>query len=89
MCFRPVILSGIPVYKIASETMVCKPIYGLYSSGEVIDLHARTGCYNLQIANLSGSLAGKILLHIKVAAAPSSLNSSYIGSVIPGIRFSP
>lgn len=50
---------GIPVKEITPGTMESKLIPGLYFAGEVIDVDAHTGGYNLQIAWSTGALAGK------------------------------
>jgi len=49
---------GIPTNEISPKTMESKLIEGLYFAGEVIDLDAETGGYNLQIAYSTGWLAG-------------------------------
>jgi len=49
---------GIPTKEIASKTMESKLLSGLYFAGEVIDMDAETGGYNLQIAYSTGWLAG-------------------------------
>lgn len=49
---------GVNVKEINSSTMESKIIKGLYFSGEVIDVDAETGGYNLQIAYSTGRLAG-------------------------------
>lgn len=49
---------GIPTSEIAPKTMESKLINGLYFAGEVIDVDAKTGGYNLQIAYSTGWLAG-------------------------------
>jgi predicted flavoprotein YhiN len=49
---------GIPTNEISSKTMESKIIKGLYFAGEIIDLDAETGGYNLQIAYSTGWLAG-------------------------------
>lgn len=49
---------GIPTKEIYSKTMESKLVSGLYFAGEVIDLDAETGGYNLQIAYSTGWLAG-------------------------------
>jgi len=49
---------GISTDEIRPKTMESKLIKGLYFSGEVIDLDAETGGYNLQIAYSTGWLAG-------------------------------
>lgn len=49
---------GIPTKEINSSSMESKIISGLYFAGEVIDLDAETGGYNLQIAYSTGWLAG-------------------------------
>jgi predicted Rossmann fold flavoprotein len=50
---------GIPTGEISSKTMESKLVRGLYFAGEIIDLDAETGGYNLQIAYSTGWLAGK------------------------------
>lgn len=61
--FRPIneaiiTAGGVSTLEINSSTMESKIIEGLYFSGEVIDVHALTGGYNLQIAYSTGYLAG-------------------------------
>ena len=50
---------GIEVKEITPKTMESKLVDGLYFAGEVIDVDAYTGGYNLQIAFATGYLAGK------------------------------
>ncbi len=50
---------GVPTGEISPKTMESKHISGLYFAGEMIDLDAKTGGYNLQIAYSTGWLAGK------------------------------
>jgi predicted Rossmann fold flavoprotein len=50
---------GIPLDEISSKTLESKRVKGLYFAGEMIDLDAETGGYNLQIAWSTGWLAGK------------------------------
>ena len=49
---------GVSVKDIAPSTMKCKNINGLSFAGEVLDLDAFTGGFNLQIAWATGYLAG-------------------------------
>jgi len=49
---------GIITSEISPKTMESKLVAGLYFAGEVIDLDAETGGYNLQIAFSTGWLAG-------------------------------
>lgn len=49
---------GIPTKEISGKTMESKIVKGLYFAGEIIDLDAETGGYNLQIAYSTGWLAG-------------------------------
>lgn len=49
---------GIPTHEIFPKTMESKIVSGLYFAGEIIDLDAETGGYNLQIAYSTGWLAG-------------------------------
>lgn len=63
-CFRPireaiVTQGGISVSEINPSTMESKIVKGLYFAGEIIDVDAYTGGYNLQIAFSTGALAGK------------------------------
>jgi predicted Rossmann fold flavoprotein len=61
--FRPikeaiVTSGGIDTREINPSTMKSKKIDGLYFAGEIIDVDAYTGGYNLQIAFSTGALAG-------------------------------
>ncbi|MBQ8268988.1 MAG: NAD(P)/FAD-dependent oxidoreductase [Clostridia bacterium] len=62
--FRPieeaiVTRGGVEVKEISPKTMESKILPGLYLAGEIIDVDAYTGGYNLQIAFSTGYLAGK------------------------------
>ena len=62
--FRPVeeaiiTAGGISIDEINPKTMESKLIKGLYFAGEIIDVDAYTGGFNLQIAYSTGYLAGK------------------------------
>ena len=62
--FRPiaeaiVTKGGVDVKEIDPKTMQSKLCPGLYFAGEVIDVDAYTGGYNLQIAFSTGTLAGQ------------------------------
>ena len=64
LAFRPieeaiVTSGGIEVKEINPKTMESKIVEGLYFAGEVIDVDAYTGGFNLQIAFSTGNLAGK------------------------------
>ena len=50
---------GVSVKEIAPATMESKFVSGLYFAGEVIDVDAHTGGYNLHIAWATGALAGQ------------------------------
>lgn len=50
---------GVAVKEINPATMESKLVRGLYFAGEVIDVNAYTGGFNLQIAFSTGYLAGK------------------------------
>jgi predicted Rossmann fold flavoprotein len=49
---------GVSTHELSSKTMESKLVSGLYFAGEMIDLDADTGGYNLQIAYSTGWLAG-------------------------------
>ena len=49
---------GVSTGEISSRTMESRLVSGLYFAGEMIDLDAETGGYNLQIAYSTGWLAG-------------------------------
>ena len=49
---------GVSVKEINPSTMESKQVKGLYFAGEVLDLDAMTGGFNLQIAWSTGHLAG-------------------------------
>ena len=62
--FRPIkeaiiTQGGVAVNEINPSTMESKLVKGLYFAGEVIDVDAYTGGYNLQIAFSTGALAGQ------------------------------
>ncbi len=62
--FRPIeeaiiTSGGISVKEITPQTMESKLISGLYFAGEIIDVDAYTGGFNLQIAFSTGFMAGK------------------------------
>ena len=50
---------GIDVKELNPKTMECKKVKGLYFAGEVIDIDAMTGGFNIQIACTTGFVAGK------------------------------
>lgn len=50
---------GVSTSEVAPSTMESKLVKGLYFAGEVLDLDALTGGFNLQIAWSTGYLAGK------------------------------
>ena len=62
--FRPieeaiVTAGGISIKEINPKTMESKLVKGLYFAGEIIDVDAYTGGFNLQIAYSTGFVAGK------------------------------
>ncbi|NLK38668.1 MAG: NAD(P)/FAD-dependent oxidoreductase [Clostridiales bacterium] len=62
--FRPIeeaiiTSGGVEVKEINPRNMASKKVKGLYFAGEVIDVDAYTGGFNLQIAFSTGMLAGK------------------------------
>ena len=63
--FRPIeeaiiTAGGINVKEINPSTMESKIVSGLYFAGEIIDVDAYTGGFNLQIAFSTGYLAGML-----------------------------
>ncbi len=50
---------GVDVKGVSPKTLESKAIAGLYFAGEMLDVDAHTGGYNLQIAWSTGALAGK------------------------------
>ena len=68
--FRPieeaiVTSGGITVTEITPKTMESRLVPGLYFAGEIIDVDAYTGGFNLQIAFSTGYLAGKSAAEIE------------------------
>ena len=62
--FRPideaiVTCGGVSVKEIDPKTMMSKKVSGLFVAGELLDLDAYTGGYNLQIAWSTGKVAGE------------------------------
>jgi predicted flavoprotein YhiN len=65
--FRPIeeaiiTSGGVKVSEIDARTMQSKLIKGLYFAGEVLDVDAYTGGFNLQIAFSTGVAAGRHIL---------------------------
>ncbi len=56
---------GVNVSQIDPSTLECKKIKGLYFAGEMIDVDALTGGFNLQIAWSTGHLSGKCKRSVK------------------------
>lgn len=52
---------GVDVKDINPKTMQSSKVEGLFFVGEVLDVDAKTGGFNLQIANASGALCGRFL----------------------------
>jgi predicted Rossmann fold flavoprotein len=50
---------GLDVKAFNPSTMECRAVKGLYAAGEVLDVDAHTGGFNLQIAWSTGHLAGE------------------------------
>ncbi len=68
---------GVSLGEIDPETMASKIVKGLYFCGEVMDLEAGTGGYNLQAAFSTGFLAGE-------CAATASKHEAYNSRTIDG-----
>ena len=49
---------GVSVREVNPKTMVSKLVHGLYLAGEILDVDAYTGGFNLQIAWATGRAAG-------------------------------
>ena len=49
---------GVKVSEVSPKTMESKLVRGLYFAGELLDVDAYTGGFNLQIAWATGRLAG-------------------------------
>ena len=65
--FRPineaiVTSGGVSIKEINPKTMESKLVEGLYFAGEIIDVDAYTGGFNLQIAYSTGFVAGELSL---------------------------
>ncbi|MEG1622721.1 MAG: NAD(P)/FAD-dependent oxidoreductase [Alistipes sp.] len=58
--YAVVTAGGVDCSEVNKETMESLKIKGLYFAGEVLDLDANTGGYNLQIAFSTGRLAGML-----------------------------
>ena len=50
---------GVSVKQINAKTMESKIVPNLYFVGEVLDVDAKTGGYNIQIALTTGAVAGE------------------------------
>lgn len=60
---------GVSVKEVSPKTMESKKVSGVYFAGEVLDLDAMTGGYNLQIAWSTGHAAGRAAA---IAATPAA-----------------
>jgi predicted Rossmann fold flavoprotein len=56
---------GVSVKELDPKTMECKKIAGLYFAGEVIDVDAYTGGFNLQIAFSTAAAAADAIAGLK------------------------
>ena len=52
---------GISVKEVNPSTMESRLIKGLFFAGEILDVDALTGGYNLQVAFSTGYLAGRMV----------------------------
>lgn len=52
---------GVDIAQVQAETMQSRLVRGLYFAGEVLDVDADTGGFNIQLALSTGCLAGKLL----------------------------
>lgn len=52
---------GVTVTQVDPKTMASRLVPGLYFAGEVLDIDARTGGFNLQLAFATGHAAGLAL----------------------------
>ncbi|MCD6312070.1 MAG: NAD(P)/FAD-dependent oxidoreductase [Elusimicrobia bacterium] len=57
---------GIPVKEISSQNMESKIVRNLFFAGEIIDMDAETGGYNLQAAFSTGFVAGRSAASAKI-----------------------
>lgn len=55
-------VGGVDTNEIDAQTMESKLVTGLFFAGEVLDLDALTGGYNIQIALSTGALAGQSII---------------------------
>jgi predicted Rossmann fold flavoprotein len=62
---------GVSLKDLDPRTMASRKVEGLYFAGEVVDLDANTGGYNLQIAFSTGWLAGESAAKRAMAASQS------------------
>lgn len=57
---------GVSTREVNPSTMECRKVKGLYFAGEVLDVDALTGGFNLQIAWSTGHLAGESVKEMKI-----------------------
>ncbi|UNO50244.1 NAD(P)/FAD-dependent oxidoreductase [Alicyclobacillus acidoterrestris] len=62
---------GVSVKEIDPKTMQSKLVRGLYFAGEVMDVHAHTGGYNITVAFSTGHLAGQSAAEQVLSASPA------------------
>jgi len=68
-------MGGVKVTEVNPSTLMSKRVEGLFFAGEILDVDAMTGGYNLQIAFSTGYLAGlsaaKYSTKEKIICSPS------------------
>jgi len=81
--FRQAIVTagGVDLQEVDPRTLASRLVAGLYFAGEVLDLDADTGGYNLQAAFSTGWLAGRAAA--QAVGARESADLAEIGRVLP------
>ncbi len=71
---------GVSVKEVDPKTMASRLVPGLYFAGEVLDVHAHTGGYNITVAFATGYTAGQAAAAAVVRAGRARLSST------PGVQ---
>ena len=67
---------GVDLREVDPRTLESRLVSGLYFAGEVLDLNADTGGYNLQAAFSTGWLAGRSAARLVLSRSTAAKNSS-------------
>jgi hypothetical protein len=71
---------GVDIREVDPRTMASRLVRGLYFAGEILDIQANTGGYNLQAAFSTGWLAGR------AAVGGQGSKREAVGLIVPTLK---